>query len=305
MNFTKLEEIANRYDIRLKNLKTEDFSGGKYDTNIDCYIGRKNTFRGFYSDSVFHNPFVLEKESQRAEILAKYEEYARGNKNIIEALPLLIGKDLWCWCSPKTCHGEVLIKMLDEYYPHLAIKNWLHVETAIPEANLEKLKSQVSWNTEAKLPDGKTQTLPRLMAYEAKVATEYKYANLSIEGSVFTPHVKELLHLVESLTGLKSNSVLLNYYRDGNDKIGWHSDKEKQLGENPIIITLNVGESRDFSFRLIEDHKVNHKITLKHGDVLIMDSECQRKWQHAILPESNKKERISLTFRNIIPNSLF
>ena len=42
------------------------------------------------------------------------------------------------------------------------------------------------------------------------------------------------------------NSVLLNWYRSGQDHISWHTDAEPELGKNPTIASLNFGEARRF-----------------------------------------------------------
>jgi alkylated DNA repair dioxygenase AlkB len=46
---------------------------------------------------------------------------------------------------------------------------------------------------------------------------------------------------VEAVAQIKFNSVLLNYYRDGNDSVAWHSDRESVLGKNPIIASVSFG----------------------------------------------------------------
>jgi alkylated DNA repair dioxygenase AlkB len=48
------------------------------------------------------------------------------------------------------------------------------------------------------------------------------------------------------LAGIPFNSVLLNYYRDGNDSVAWHKDRESVLGRNPIIASVSFGQVRSF-----------------------------------------------------------
>jgi len=71
----------------------------------DIYIGRP---------SKWENPFKIGVDGTRSEVIKLYEEYVRNNKYLMESLPELEGKILGCWCYPKRCHGEVLIKLLDE-----------------------------------------------------------------------------------------------------------------------------------------------------------------------------------------------
>lgn len=95
----------------------------------------------------------------------------------------------------------------------------------------------------------------------------------------------------------KMNSVLINYYRDGQDKINYHSDDESQIGSEPVISSLSLGDTRTFKFKnKLTSEKV--EFSLCNGDLLIMKGKSQELWQHGVLSENNKKERINLTFRN-------
>ena len=97
------------------------------------------------------------------------------------------------------------------------------------------------------------------------------------------------------------NSVLLNFYRNGNDSMGFHSDDEKELGLNPTIASVNFGESRRFIFRRKDDKNEKFELLLTHGSLLIMAGEMQHYWQHTIPKEPKKtKPRINLTFRWIL-----
>lgn len=88
---------------------------------FDIYIGRP---------SPFGNPFVVGKDGTRDEVIDKYEEYVRSNPELMEKIRKEIpGKVLGCWCAPKRCHGEILIKIADE---GLALdKNKTIEETAV------------------------------------------------------------------------------------------------------------------------------------------------------------------------------
>ena len=101
------------------------------------------------------------------------------------------------------------------------------------------------------------------------------------------------------------NSVLVNYYRDGKDSMGWHSDDEKELGPNPTIASISFGSERDLLFR----NKINKEILpipQTHGCLILIDGKTQKNWQHAI--KKTRKvigPRINLTFRNIIDKNYF
>ena len=71
----------------------------------DVYIGRP---------SKWGNPFIIGRDGDRQEVIAKYEGWIITRPKLIEALPELQNKVLGCWCSPQACHGEVLITLLKE-----------------------------------------------------------------------------------------------------------------------------------------------------------------------------------------------
>lgn len=71
------------------------------------YIGRP---------SVWGNPYEIGKDGNRQEIIEKYKLYLESRPDLIEkAKQELKGKNLVCWCSPLPCHGDILIKVANEF----------------------------------------------------------------------------------------------------------------------------------------------------------------------------------------------
>jgi hypothetical protein len=60
------------------------------------------------------NPFVIGLDGTREECITKYEEWIRGKPDLLEALDELEDRILVCYCKPKPCHGDVLLKLLQE-----------------------------------------------------------------------------------------------------------------------------------------------------------------------------------------------
>lgn len=80
------------------------------------YIGRGK-------DSPWGNPFTHIPTGTLAQfvvpydqVLARYEQYVRESSSLINRLGTLRGKVLGCWCRPKPCHGNVLIKLFEEAF---------------------------------------------------------------------------------------------------------------------------------------------------------------------------------------------
>lgn len=67
------------------------------------YIGRP---------SKWGNPFALGRDGGRDEVIEKYEAWLQTQPQLVESIKTeLRGRDLVCFCSPKSCHGDVLLKI--------------------------------------------------------------------------------------------------------------------------------------------------------------------------------------------------
>ena len=61
------------------------------------------------------NPFSVKQGANRETVLAAYERWLRQQQRLMDALPELRGLDLVCWCAPLPCHGDVLLRLANEY----------------------------------------------------------------------------------------------------------------------------------------------------------------------------------------------
>ena len=120
--------------------------------------------------------------------------------------------------------------------------------------------------------------------------------NMNINVNLKAPYI-----LMSEFSKQKFNSVLLNYYRSGNDSVSWHSDDEEELGEFPIIGSLSFGGLRRFRLRNKQNKKLTNSYDLGNGSLLIMKGATQKLWEHEV-PKTKKKVsgRINLTFRYIV-----
>ena len=155
------------------------------------------------------------------------------------------------------------------------------------------------WRQEEITVYGKPYLQPRLSAWYGDLA--YSYSGIRLEPLPWTPTLLNIKQQVETLVDLEFNSVLLNYYRDQHDSMGMHSDDERELGPQPAIASLSLGEERNFvlKHRSRKDLKTL-KLALPAGSLLLMRGETQRYWRHGI----NKQRqacgpRVNLTFRSI------
>ena len=181
-----------------------------------------------------------------------------------------------------------------------------HIKGFFSKENSDKyfndLLNNINWCDTLKATNGEDVKINRKMAYVSDLGSDYiyKYASLQLVGSPWCDSLIELRDRLNFNMNGYFNSVLLNLYNDGKDEIKWHSDSEPQLGENPIIATVNLGATRTFRF-VNKETGEKIAIPLDHGDLLMMHENCQKNYKHAILPEKSVKEpRISLTFRKVI-----
>ena len=109
---------------------------------------------------------------------------------------------------------------------------------------LARLIAETAWRSEPITVWGKQYLQPRLTAWHGEAA--YTYSGLRLEPLPFTPLQQEIRAAVEAASGRRFNSVLLNYYRDGRDSMGMHSDNEPELGPEPAIASVSFGAERTF-----------------------------------------------------------
>jgi len=184
-----------------------------------------------------------------------------------------------------------------EYFPSL-------FSIARADSLLESLINQVQWTQNTIRFYGKESLVPRLEAWYGDEGKSYAYSGIRMDPKPWIKELLEIKHTIEPIAETQFNSVLINYYRDGNDRVAWHSDDEKELGPNPVIGSVSLGAERKFKLRH-KDHKQNGnygEVILSHGSLLIMKGETQRFWKHEI-PRTARPigKRINLTFRVIDP----
>ena len=160
------------------------------------------------------------------------------------------------------------------------------------------LQKTIPWRAENITLFGKILPMPRLVAWQGDVP--YTYSGHTHQPAPWSAEVLQLKAIAERLAGQSFNSVLLNYYRDGRDSMGWHSDDERSLGAVPVIASLSLGAERVFQVRRRDDHRQRLSMRLPSGSCLLMGGAMQAHWQHC-LPKTARPvgPRVNLTFRAI------
>lgn len=112
---------------------------------------------------------------------------------------------------------------------------------------LRKFIAETPWKQGTQKMWDKEYLTPRLTSWHGDIGTDYSVSGKISNPNPWKPELLHLKSLFEPIAGIKFNSVLLNYYRDGNDSVAWHSDRKSVLGKNPIIASVSFGQVRSSS----------------------------------------------------------
>jgi alkylated DNA repair dioxygenase AlkB len=162
------------------------------------------------------------------------------------------------------------------------------------------LYEAIEWQQEQLFVFGRKVSVPRLVAWYGDEKLNYRYSGVDHVAWPWNPTLLEIRDRVCEQVSASFNGVLLNLYRDGQDSMGWHSDDEAELGGEPLIASVSLGQERSIQFRRKHRHAEKVSQLLPHGSLLIMQGKSQEQWQHQI-PRRKKLDqpRINLTFRKI------
>lgn len=165
----------------------------------------------------------------------------------------------------------------------------------------QSLQEDIEWRQEPIKIFGKEVMQPRLTALYGDPTIPYGYSGIEMQSLPFTAGLTEILERVQVEAETDFTHVLMNYYRDGQDSMGWHRDNEAVLGRNPTIASVSFGQSREFQFRLYADKTEKISCDLTSGSLLLMRGTTQHYWEHQI-PKRKRimGGRINLTFRKIM-----
>jgi len=161
--------------------------------------------------------------------------------------------------------------------------------------------------------DGREIMQPRLNWGCGDSSIKYhKYSGAEVIIEPWTPHIKKLNDRINQTfddnpdtPDLKTDSCLVNGYRDHRDYIGWHSDKETK-GPHHVVVTVSTGDTRTFAFwkkkpfrpKAIPEPEI--MIDLHGGDLCVMYGRTQELYMHSILKSKQRKgARESFTFRDL------
>jgi len=164
------------------------------------------------------------------------------------------------------------------------------------------LVRDLAWEQRHIVLFGKRVLQPRLIAWAGELP--YRYSGQTLEPRPWPSAVRTAATRISATARVPFNHVLINRYRDGKDSMGYHADAEPELGLDPVVATLSLGQTRRFVLRRHDRTSDEPPLVLplRNGSLLIMGGTCQRHYRHAV-PRAARpgvEERISLTFRHVL-----
>ena len=179
------------------------------------------------------------------------------------------------------------------------------VERFIPDdvMLMERLRAGLPLGPHTIRLAGKDVLSPRLVSWHGDSDAYYRYSGRTFKPHPWTPDLQSVRTSVNAAVGATFNSVLVNYYRDGGDSMGEHSDDEPELGPEPdniLIASISLGARRRFLLREKRTRAV-HEFWLGEGNVLVMGGTTQRHFKHRV-PRTTAPvgPRMNLTVRIVV-----
>ncbi|SEK27550.1 alpha-ketoglutarate-dependent dioxygenase AlkB family protein [Halomonas daqiaonensis] len=173
---------------------------------------------------------------------------------------------------------------------------------------LTQLDQALAWQRPTLRLYGREHPIPRRQLWMGDPDARYRYSGRDFLPEPWHPAVSTIRaavnrRLADAGLSARFNSVLLNRYADGEERMGWHSDDEPELGPDPLIAAVSLGAERPLRFRWKDRSAEAFNVWLPHDSLLVMGAGVQDRLQHALQPRRLPGMRISLTFRLVNPGS--
>jgi alkylated DNA repair dioxygenase AlkB len=110
------------------------------------------------------------------------------------------------------------------------------------------------------------------------------------------PALDRIGRALDMFLGVRVSGPACNYYRDGDDSVAWHADRELRELTDTRIAILTLGARRPFLLRPKGGGK-SRDLAPASGDLLVMGGACQMNWEHAVPKSKYAGPRVSCSWR--------
>src|SRR5277367_2121709 len=132
---------------------------------------------------------------------------------------------------------------------------------------------------------------------------QYTFSGVSLPAKEFTPLLLQLKKIVQNISHCNFNFVLINYYESGLIGLGHHRDNEPGLRVDSPIVSISLGQPRDFEIKSCYTQTPPIKLRLQSGSYLALNPPTNQHFSHALLPDSKAlKPKLNLSFRKNLEN---
>lgn len=253
-------------------------------TFLQLFFERGKRFPEFiFVDQIVMDAFVVRKETKKDEEPKEDGKRSReapteekDSKKLktevkLRLIPIKDGKVRWCAQFLSKTEADDLMKHLLE--------------------EMEWTQGEISMY-------GKKVKTPRLQSWMADESVNNVGLYQSQKQRPWTPPVQRIRESIESILQCKFDYVLINYYRNGQDYISFHADREAIPEGKNIIASLSLGATRRFILKHQIDATETIELSLLHGSLVTMEETTQQFWKHSVPKEKSVTlPRINLTFR--------
>ena len=91
-------------------------------------------------------------------------------------------------------------------------------------------------------------------------------------------------------------AIGLNWYRDGNDSVAFHRDRELRELDDTLVCIVTLGARRPFLVRPV-GRGASRDLAPASGDLLVMGGACQQEFEHGVPKVKHAGPRVSVTWR--------
>jgi len=151
----------------------------------------------------------------------------------------------------------------------------------------DHLRDRAPWTVTQQTMYDRVVTTPRLVCFDVPFAAR-------------PPVLREISLALSGRYATDLDQLGLALYRDGDDSVAWHTDRDGRPRTRSITAIVSVGEPRPFLLRPAGGGE-SIKFTCGWGDLLVMGGACQRTWEHAVPKVAEAGPRMAIMFRHAAP----
>jgi alkylated DNA repair dioxygenase AlkB len=173
-------------------------------------------------------------------------------------------------------------------------RGWLAPETAA--VLYDALAANMTWSQ------------GRLWRYEIAVEEPRLTASWRPGNPPPHPALPDIQRHLQHRYGVRFEFVGIAWYRDGNDSVAFHRDRDMRWLDETVIAILTLGSARPWQLRPranryahhLDQHGATHDLQPAAGDLVVMGGATQAGWEHSVpkvRPAHAVGGRISLQWR--------